>query len=370
MKLNLGLLFGGRSGEHEVSLQSARSIACAVNRDKFNLLLLAIDKDGNWFMVDESDYLHNADDPKNISLNVKKEQQISLIPKDNSNTIIRLSDGKELVSPDVLFPIIHGTFGEDGSLQGFCSMLNLPYVGADVLGSSVGMDKLIAKKLLLQAGIPVADYVIAEGKGKIDMAVKETSGKLSYPVFVKPVRSGSSVGVYKAQNEPELKEAINKALRFDKKVLIEESIEGREIECAVLGNDELMASQPGEIIPRHSFYSYEAKYIDSEGASLEMPANIPRDVVKKVQSLAKQAYKVLSCSGMARVDMFLTSSGNLILNEINTLPGFTKISMYPKLMELSGIPYSELIDRLVALSRERHKQQETYLKNVLSEESY
>lgn len=370
MKLNLGLLFGGRSGEHEVSLQSAKSIANAVDRDKFNLLLLAIDKEGNWYLVEEGNYLLNADDPKNISLNVKKEQQIALIPNENSNQIIRLSDGQELGYLDVLFPIIHGTFGEDGSLQGFCSMLNVPYVGADILGSSVGMDKLIAKKLLLQAGIPVADYVLAERNAELEKVLRDSSEKLIYPLFVKPVCSGSSVGVYRAENESELKESVSKALRFDKKILIEESIEGREIECAVLGNDELIASKPGEIIPRHSFYSYEAKYIDSEGAGLEIPANIPDDIVKKVQSLAKKAYKVLSCSGMARVDMFLTPSGNIIINEINTLPGFTKISMYPKLMEISGISYSELIERLVDLAIERHSQHEFYLKNVLSEESY
>ncbi len=370
MKLNLGLLFGGRSGEHEVSLQSAKSIANAVNRDKFNLLLLAIDKQGDWYLADESDYLKNADDPKNICLNVKKEQKIALIPKENSNRIIRLSDGQELDGLDVLFPIIHGTFGEDGSLQGFCSMLNLPYVGADVLGSSVGMDKLIAKKLLLQAGIPVADYILVDENSELDKVIENSSHKLNYPVFIKPVCSGSSVGVYRAENGIELKESITKALRFDKKVLIEEGIDGREIECAILGNDDLIASKPGEIIPKHSFYSYEAKYIDSEGARLEIPANIPDDVVEKVQTMAKTAYKTLSCSGMARVDMFLTPSGNLVLNEINTLPGFTKISMYPKLMEISGVPYPELIERLVGLALERHNQRETHLKNVLSESNY
>ena len=232
------------------------------------------------------------------------------------------------------------------------------------------MDKLIAKKLLFQAGIPVADYLLVEENSELDKVIENSSDKLKYPVFIKPVCSGSSVGVYKAQNDTELRESVAKALRFDKKVLIEEAIVGREIECAILGNDELIASKPGEIIPRHSFYSYEAKYIDSEGASLEIPANLPDDVVEQVQSMAKKAYKVLSCSGMARVDMFLTTSGYIILNEINTLPGFTKISMYPKLMEISGIPYPELIERLVNLALERHKQHEAFLKNVLSEESY
>ncbi|MGD2036043.1 MAG: D-alanine--D-alanine ligase [Bacteroidales bacterium] len=370
MKLNLGLLFGGRSGEHEVSLQSARSIANAVNREKFNLYLLAIDKLGNWFLANESDYLFHEDDPENISLNVKPEQRVALIPDENSNRIIGFHDGKDLGKLDVIFPIMHGTFGEDGSLQGFCSMLNTPCVGADVLGSSVGMDKLIAKKLLMQAGIPVARYLVADGNSDTNRIVEEIKDRFQYPAFVKPVCSGSSVGVYKAQNDKELIGSVGKALRFDSKVLIEEAIEGREIECSILGNDELIASVPGEIIPKHAFYSYEAKYIDSEGARLDMPAKIGNDLAEKVRSTAKQAFRTLGCSGMARVDMFLKPSGEVILNEINTLPGFTKISMYPRLLELSGITYPELIDRLVNLAVERHKQKEAHLKNVLSESSY
>ncbi len=370
MKLNLGLIFGGRSGEHEVSLQSAKSITNAVNRDRFNLYLIAIDKQGNWFLADESDYLVNADDPKNICLHVKPDQQIAIIPSDNTNKLIGLSDGKDLGKLDVIFPIIHGTFGEDGSLQGFCSMLNLPCVGADVLGSSVGMDKLIAKQLLIQAGIPVARYLVAEEKNNPDKVVGDAINYFDFPVFVKPVCSGSSVGVYKAHNKEELGDSIRKALRFDKRVLIEEAVEGREIECSILGNDDLIASVPGEIIPRHSFYSYEAKYIDVEGAILEMPAKISDDIAVKVQTIAKKAFKTLACSGMARVDMFLRSSGEIVLNEINTLPGFTRISMYPKLLQLSGIPYPELIERLVDLAVEKHKLQDTHLKNILSESSY
>ncbi len=370
MKLNLGLLFGGRSGEHEVSLQSAKSIANAVNRENFTLFLLAIDKQGNWFLADEKNYLLHANDPKNIKLNVRSEQQISLIPNNNTNQILRLSDGRDMGTLDAIFPIIHGTFGEDGSLQGFCSMLNLPCVGADVLGSSLGMDKSITKQLLIQGGIPVAKFVLAEKNCNIDQVIEGTKKNFGYPVFVKPACSGSSVGVFKAENDKVLKDAIKRALRYDSRVLVEECIEGREIECAILGNDDLLASIPGEIIPRHAFYSYEAKYLDSEGARLDMPANIPDQVVEQVQYLAKKTYKLLSCSGMARVDMFLTQTGDLILNEINTLPGFTKISMYPKLLELSGIPYPELIERLVNLALEKHKLKETHLRNILSESSY
>jgi D-alanine-D-alanine ligase len=370
MKINLGLIFGGRSGEHEVSLQSAKSIAAAVNRDKYNIHLIAIDKSGNWYLADPLSYLENADDPKNIRLKVLPEQQIAIVPANNSNQIIRLSDGKQLGTLDVAFPIVHGTFGEDGSMQGYFDILNLPCVGANVLGSAVGMDKLIAKKLLIQENISVADWFMADKYTDIDTKAQEIVKAFKFPVFVKPACSGSSVGVYKANNLTELKESIAKALKYDSRVLIEKAIIGREIECAVLGNDELIASIPGEIIPTHSFYSYEAKYIDANGAKLEMPAKISEITAERVKDMAQKAYKALACTGMARVDMFLTENGELFLNEINTLPGFTKISMYPKLMDITGIPYPELIDRLVALAIEQHKEREENLSNVLKASSY
>ncbi len=370
MKLNLGLIFGGRSGEHEVSLQSARSISNAVDREKYNLYLLAVDKSGNWFLPDSNDYLYHPDDPAKISLKVRSDQQISLVPKGNLNRILKLSNGREMGTLDVVFPIIHGTFGEDGSLQGYMSMLNLPCVGADVIGSAIGMDKLVAKQLLIHEGIKVADYLVADNRTDIAKIVVDAEKKFGFPMFVKPAASGSSVGVAKVASSGELQAAITKALTYDRRVLIEEAIKGREIECAILGNDDLLASIPGEVIPRHEFYSYEAKYIDANGAQLDMPANIPEETVSRVKDMAAKTFKALLCSGMARVDMFLTESGELILNEINTLPGFTKISMYPKLMELSGVPYSELIDRLVNLAIERHKQNNQRLQNVLSAGNY
>jgi D-alanine-D-alanine ligase len=370
MKLNLGLIFGGRSGEHEVSLQSARSIANAVDQEKYNLYLLAVDKSGNWFLPDSNDYLYHADNPSSIKLKVRSDQQVALVPKGNSNRILKLSNGREMGSLDVAFPIIHGTYGEDGSLQGYMAMLNLPCIGADVLGSAIGMDKLVAKELLINEGIRVADYLVAEKSTNIESLVKESEKKFGFPVFVKPAASGSSVGVSKVSDAKQLKEAIFKALAYDRRVLIEESINGREIECAILGNDDLIASIPGEIIPTHEFYSYEAKYIDADGARLEMPAKLTPELSEKVQELASKTYKALSCCGMARVDMFLTPDGDLILNEINTLPGFTKISMYPKLMELTGIPFTALIDRLVSLAVERHKQHLQQLNNVLNAGSY
>jgi D-alanine-D-alanine ligase len=370
MKLNLGLIFGGRSGEHEVSLQSAQAIANAVDPEKYNLYLLAVDKSGNWFLPDANDYLYHADDPSKIKLKVRSDQQIALVPKGNSNRILKLSNGREMGSLDVVFPIIHGTFGEDGSLQGYMAMLNLPCIGADVLGSAVGMDKLIAKELLIQQDIKVADYLIADEYSNLEKLAYLAEEKFGFPLFIKPAASGSSVGVSKASDISQLKESLKKALLYDRRVLIEEAIKGREIECAILGNDKLLASVPGEIIPTHEFYSYEAKYLDADGARLDMPAKIPEAVMHRVQDIASRTYKALSCCGMARVDMFLTENGDLILNEINTLPGFTKISMYPKLMELSGVPFSALINRLVDLAIERHKQSILHLKNVLSAGSY
>jgi D-alanine-D-alanine ligase len=370
MKLNLGLIFGGRSGEHEVSLQSAYAIANAVDQEKYNLFLLAIDKSGNWFLADPNDYLYHAEDPSKIKLKVQSEKQVALVPKGNSNRILKLSNGRELGSLDVAFPIIHGTFGEDGCLQGYMAMLNLPCVGADVLGSAIGMDKYIAKQLLVQAGVKVADFLIADGNIDIDQLIEQAGDKFGFPVFIKPAASGSSVGVSKASTREELRTSLLKALRYDSRVLIEEAIKGREIECAILGNERLVASIPGEIVPRHEFYSYEAKYLDANGARLDMPADIPKEIALRVQEVAQKSYSALSCSGMARVDMFLTEKKELILNEINTLPGFTKISMYPKLMELSGVPFTLLIDRLVQLAVERHRQKEAQLQNVLSAGSY
>lgn len=367
MKQKLGLVFGGRSGEHEVSLQSAKSIASAVNKDLFELFLIAIDKKGDWYLANPEHYLADAEDPSKISLDLSSSTQIALIPYHGSNQLIEIASGKPLGSLDVIFPINHGTFGEDGSIQGFCRMLNLPCVGADVLGSSVGMDKIVSKYLLQQQNIAVARCLVANHSSNLETLASQAISSLGLPLFVKPACSGSSVGVYKANSIDELISSIKKALKFDFQVLIEETVTGREIECAILGNDELIASPAGEIVPENGFYSYEAKYISAEGAKLILPADLPQGKLTELQSLAKRVYKELNCKGLARVDFFLTDQGQFILNEINTLPGFTKISMYPKLMELAGINYSELITRLVSLAIEKHQKQEQYLLNVLQQ---
>ncbi len=271
--------------------------------------------------------------------------------------VIKIKIGKEgrwdwdlMKNVDVFFPIVHGTYGEDGSLQGLFELLDVAYVGAGVLGSAVGMDKDVMKRLLLQAKIRVADYVVLR-KG-------EEHRKLKFPVFVKPANMGSSVGISKARNKPELQKAISMAFEYDTKILIEEAVSGQEVECAVLGNEKPEASVVGEIIPKREFYDYQAKYVDENGAELIIPARLSKKLAKKVRDSAKRAYLALECLGMARVDMFVTAGGKVIVNEINTLPGFTSISMYPKLWEASGLEYPELIDRLIELALERKKEKD------------
>ena len=273
--------------------------------------------------------------------------------------LVSLSAKTDFGPLDVVFPVLHGTFGEDGTVQGLLKLANIAFVGADVLGSAVCMDKDVMKRLLRDAGIPIADFVVMES-GK-DADFSEIAARLGMPLFVKPANLGSSVGIHKVNSFAELQPAVEDALRYDRKVIVEEFIAGREIECSVLGNEKPIASLPGEIVPTHEFYSYEAKYIDAKGATLEIPAKLPADTVKKIQALAVQSYKVLCCEGMGRVDMFLTPDNKLVLNEINTIPGFTKISMYPKLWEHTGISYSELLDRLIELALQRFDAQNRLL---------
>jgi D-alanine-D-alanine ligase len=363
MKRNLGIMMGGKSAEHEVSLQSANSIISAVNKEKYNLFLIGIDKQGNWFLLDNTHYLNNSDNPETISLNLKEATAIALVPKDNSHQIINLESGENIGKLDVVFSIIHGTTGEDGSLQGYFNVINLPFVGADVLGASIGMDKDVSKRLLKEANIAVSDFVIIRKNEAVDYG--SIIEKLGLPLFVKPAASGSSVGVSKAKDLNELIESINLAIRYDTKVIVEEFIEGREIECAVMGNYAYQASVPGEIIAHHEFYSYEAKYIDKSGADLKMPAELSTALEEKVKQTAIESYKTLCCQGLARVDMFVTAHEKIYLNEINTLPGFTAISMFPKLFDLSGIPYPDLIDRLIEFAFERQQIKDTCHSNYL-----
>lgn len=351
-KLRVAVLFGGKSAEHEISLLSARNIVEAIDKKKYQLLLISIDKHGRWGLCDAS----IAAWPSSVK-STKPGKSLALALGRRSSPLTRLS-GRGGVGPvDVVFPVLHGTFGEDGTVQGLLKLADVPFVGAGVLGSAVGMDKDVMKRLLRDAGLPTARFLVFERSSLEKVNFERVTHELGLPVFIKPANLGSSVGIHKAKDKEQLRRAVQDAFRYDNKILVEEAIQGREIECAVLGNDRPIASLPGEIMPRHEFYSYEAKYLDEKGAVLEIPAKLPTDVTKQIQETAVRAFKTLCCEGMARVDFFLRNDREVIVNEINTIPGFTKISMYPKMWEASGVSYTELIDRLIQLAIERFKRE-------------
>jgi D-alanine-D-alanine ligase len=350
-KTTVAILFGGKSAEHEVSLQSAKNVIAAIDKEKYDVVLVGVDKKGRWYLNEESNFLLQADSPKRIKLQ-ETGDSLALVPGDQSGQLISLSGNQPVGPIDVVFPVLHGPFGEDGTVQGLLKLVNVPFVGAGVLGSAVGMDKDVMKRLLREARIPIADFVVFNRSRADEIDFEIVKRRLPLPFFVKPANLGSSVGISKVKSDKEFHEAVRLAFEYDNKILVEEYIEGREIECAVLGNDNPIASVPGEIIPQREFYSYEAKYIDEAGAVLEIPAKLSNDITKKVQDYAIRTFKTLCCEGMARVDLFVKDN-DVIVNEINTIPGFTNISMYPKLWKASGIGYSELIDRLIQLAIER-----------------
>ncbi|API92876.1 MULTISPECIES: D-alanine--D-alanine ligase [unclassified Virgibacillus] len=354
-KKKVGIIFGGKSAEHEVSLQSAKNIVDAIDRDKFEVVLIGIDKEGKWHLNEPSSYLLHADNPKLIQLN-KSNETVAIVPGEKEKPFIQTSNAAKLDELDVVFPIVHGTLGEDGSLQGMLRLADLPFVGPDVLASSVCMDKDIAKRLLQAAGINVANGIVYRKNEQQEIDYETVAEQLGTPMFIKPANQGSSVGISKVTTEEEFYQGVKEAFNYDHKIVIEECIIGREIECSVLGNEEPKASLLGEILPQTEFYSYESKYIDEKGADLAIPADVSEETTKRVQEIAIQAFKVLECEGLARVDFFLTEAGEIYLNEVNTLPGFTKISMYPKLWEVSGLSYQDLITTLIELAIDRHKQ--------------
>ncbi len=352
-KIKVAILFGGRSAEHEVSLQSASNVIESLDRGKYEPVLIGIDKAGQWFLNESSMKVINVHDPVSIKLNASGSQVV-LTPNGINSSLISIDDGRVLEKIDVIFPVLHGPFGEDGSIQGLAKLANIPCVGAGILGSAVGMDKDVMKRLLREAGIPVARFVTLFAGNREKISYDALAAQLGQIMFVKPANLGSSVGISKVRNEKEFIKAIELAFEYDLKVIVEEEIKAREIECAVLGNEEPMASVPGEIIPHADFYSYHAKYIDEDGAGLSIPAQLPEYLCKQIQDLAVRTFRVLDCLGMARIDMFLTNDEKIYVNEINTIPGFTKISMYPKLWEYSGISYTKLIDRLIELAIADH----------------
>ncbi len=357
-KIRLGILFGGKSAEHEVSLASAKNVIEALDKDKYDIFLIGIDKTGEWRLRNGYSYLMNADDPKLIQLH-EVNDCVALVPRNNRKELMsclgdQLNEALEL---DVIFPVLHGTNGEDGTVQGLLKLANIPFVGAGVLSSSACMDKDLTKRLLRDAKIPVAKFITLYEYHKDAYTYESIVSEVGSPFFVKPANAGSSVGVAKVKTKEDFKTHIENAFLYDRKIVIEEFIEGREIECSVLGNDHPIVSLPGEVIPQHEFYSYEAKYLDDQGALFEIPASLPADIAEKIQQVAISAYRTLCCEGMARIDFFLKENGEVYVNEVNTLPGFTKISMYPKMWMASGLPYSELLDRLVELALERHEKE-------------
>jgi D-alanine-D-alanine ligase len=384
-KLRVGILFGGRSGEHEVSLLSAASVLQAIDKDKYEVVPIGITKDGRWLTAGDAENLLQgklilearhlrAGDPeitqpaavlaRGEAVVVPPEpvhRQSGLVPFQTEAALTRRASDRA-INVDVIFPVLHGTFGEDGTIQGLLELADIPYVGAGVLGSAAGMDKDVMKALFFAAGIPIVKHVTilrSQWEKEPKKIQKFAQGKLKYPVFVKPANLGSSVGISKAHDGKELGPAIEEAAKFDRKIVIEEGVGGkkskaREIECSVLGNDEPVASVPGEIVPVKEFYDYNAKYLD-EGSELIIPAKLTRAETKKVQELAIRSFKAVDCSGLARVDFLMDpKSRKIYLNEINTMPGFTAISMYPKLWAASGLEYADLIDRLIRLGIERH----------------
>jgi len=354
-KITVGIIFGGKSAEHEVSLQSAKNVIDALDKNKYEAILIGIDKTGKWFLNDESKFLLNVTDPKLIKLNNEIMEEVALTPE-GKGSLTNLGTNKIDKRIDIAFPILHGPFGEDGTMQGLLKLAGIPFVGAGVLGSSVGMDKEITKRLLRDAGINIGKFLT--GRENYIPSFMEVVKKIGLPFFVKPANMGSSVGINKVKSEEDFAAAVEDAVKYDRKILFEEFISGREIECSVLGNDNPIASVPGEIISNHDFYSYEAKYIDENGAALEIPAKLSHEMAHKIQDMSVKVFRALECEGLARVDFFVTENNKIFVNEINTMPGFTKISMYPKLWEASGISYSELIDRLIVLAMERFKKEQ------------
>ena len=357
-RLRVGVLFGGRSGEHEVSLISAASVIQALDPEKYEAIPIGITKDGRW--------LAGTAAHKMLPDILRFGERVMLSADPNVAALVPVSDSRpDALRVDVVFPVLHGTYGEDGTVQGLLDLAGLPFVGSGVLGSAVGMDKDMQKRLFLQAKLPVGDFLAItraaweKSRGKVLSAIRK---KFRFPVFVKPATLGSSVGMTKAHDAKELAAAMDLAAEFAQKILVERAIRGREIEVSVLGNEDPKASIPGEIVPHREFYDYAAKYLE-EGTRLLIPAKLNRAQIKRFQEFAVRGFRALECLGMARVDFFLEHrTGRILLNEINTIPGFTSISMYPKLWEASGLSYRNLLDRLIelALAQHREKQRTKY----------
>ena len=379
-KLRVGVIYGGRSGEHEVSVASAASIIKHLDRGRYEPIPIRIEKDGRWTLADKAPTAISAADViEHVRLesarSIRPGREAHLVAHPGEDTVLsieRQATSSDIdatgaatvrgVGLDVVFPVLHGPFGEDGTVQGLLELANVPYVGAGVLGSAVGMDKAVMKTLFIASNLPVGPYIVVlrpEWTAGADAVATRVAEELRYPVFVKPANLGSSVGISKAKSDADLLTAMELALQFDRKIVIEAAVPGaREIECSVLGNDDPQASIPGEVIPSREFYDYEAKYLD-DASQVIIPADLSDTQVRDVQRLAIAAFRAVDCAGMARVDFLMSrDDGRMYLNEVNTIPGFTTISMYPKMWEASGLSYPALIDRLITLALERHAEKQ------------
>jgi D-alanine-D-alanine ligase len=363
-KKRLAVLFGGRSGEHEVSLESARSVLSVLDVTKYAVFPIGITPTGKW--VTGANVLDDLG-----SGNIENLEVVTILPDPGMPGLYRLHDGSlEFITHlDVVFPVLHGTFGEDGTLQGLLEMADIAYVGGGVLGSSVGMDKGVFKDVMIANGIPVVESMIvlrSDIKKNIDQIIEEVEDKFAYPIFVKPANLGSSVGISKCNNRSDLGEGLLEALKFDRRILVERGVNAREIEVSVLGNDHPKASVAGEVLPSRDFYSYESKYVDGT-SGLVIPAPISTEMSDQIRAFAIQSFKAIDCAGMARVDFFIDKDfGNIYLNELNSIPGFTSISMYPKLWQATDLPYSELVDELIELALERKADRDQTERNFRS----
>lgn len=348
-RLRVGILFGGRSAEHEVSVISAQGVMAAIDQDRFQVVPMGVTKEGTWLTPQETQAALAA---------IRGERMGALEEPSRRGFSGRVLAALRKV--DVLFPLVHGTYGEDGSLQGFLEMIGIPYVGAGVAASALGMDKALQQKVFRQAGLPLPHSLVVtwpQWKNEMAAVVRQIESKLGYPCFVKPANSGSSIGTAKAGSQLDLADGLAEAFRYDRKALVEQAIEGRHIECSVLGNDDPQASPLGEIVFSRDFYDYVAKYEDPR-TRLIIPADLPPEVSERLRALAIAVFRTIDCAGMGRVDFFLTHGGQAYVNEINTIPGFTPVSMYPKLWEAAGLSYSDLITRLIELGLERHQEKQ------------
>jgi D-alanine-D-alanine ligase len=360
-RIRVAVLFGGRSAEHEISVISARSVIGALDPERYEVTAIGVTKEGRWVRMPSGPPALRTGEAHEGLPRVTSDagSEIALAQEPGSRALVGADGTRTPI--DVVFPVMHGPFGEDGSIQGFLEMAGVPYVGAGVLGSALGMDKAVQKVVLAAAGIPVVEHDVVHEREWTDdpQPVEARAAHLGFPMFVKPAALGSSVGISKVSGPEDLRAAVDLAFAYGRKVVLERAMEGaREIECAVLGNDDPVASVAGEIVPvGHEFYDYEAKYLDEAGSDLKIPADLPAETLAEVQRLAVAAFRAIDAAGMARVDFFLTAEGTPIVNEVNTIPGFTQISMYPKLWEASGVSYPELIDRLIELAIERHERE-------------